>query len=651
MSRNLQYFKITLEGRNIAWSDVHKDMSSAARPGEDILITYLNAQMKSKFNKKTSIYALRKQWVDLLGDRFTARGRMCKHNLDKAENEKKALYDVLGQGHYGSAKNVKVSDDKCWIRKKVKLENHTSILNFASECYALLKFYTPLQRKIYIGVADSSSRVNTQNFYFYLPLIGYDTIGRACAPIKRKFNAKKPADYVRVSFKSLVDDVLRLHKEGVSHRDIKWDNILITFNQNEQHENILELIDYGLCLPDAKEYHQRIFSRRGTPQYMPFKCRGIYLTEKRGMGYLNTLIDTCEYIAGSRLAKPVPIKGALFNLMNRYCDFFALLMLLHGDLAQKQPANDNFKRLIGHVQLQGFKNTLDTNLKSLSKALHDPLNTWKLERCPLETRIFGITVVFQVHYHQLLLKLKRTFRQASPSAVNLEVLNVSISGELDRNESLATIEEMYGDSSANSLYSDKNSLYEESKHFEGDVFENGNGDAGSENIYQKFISNEVRGSQLLWNNVEGWGANSQKKQHMIQLHQFLNGIGNLSVLYVEDLFIYICKVSMKHRNLLGRGETTTGRHFLDIINTNNDYAKIKDEIKEPDPAKKANKEQPINITWKKFVAHVNNKTKPLERRNAADSRPKNSAMYNNKKVTELLKNMLKLNDQKASIVK
>ena len=64
-------------------------------------------------------------------------------------------------------------------------------------------------------------------------------------------------------FKQLLQTIHYLHKNGVAHRDLKPDNIMI---DNETHD--LKLIDFGFTRPIEIEGSPFSKSIKGTPMYM-----------------------------------------------------------------------------------------------------------------------------------------------------------------------------------------------------------------------------------------------------------------------------------------------------------------------------------------------------------------------------------------------
>lgn len=88
-----------------------------------------------------------------------------------------------------------------------------------------------------------------------MELCGLKTLSRLLSeqPLKRF-----PEEEAAVFFVQLVRAVEYLHKEGISHRDLKLSNVLV------DHDNKLKLIDFGFA--DNSQKNLKEFC--GTPSYM-----------------------------------------------------------------------------------------------------------------------------------------------------------------------------------------------------------------------------------------------------------------------------------------------------------------------------------------------------------------------------------------------
>lgn len=78
--------------------------------------------------------------------------------------------------------------------------------------------------------------------------------------IKKKPSQKLAEQECKGIFKQVVHAVAYLHDEGVVHRDLKLDNILIDDNK------IIKLIDFGFSVNASAETKLKLFC--GTPHYM-----------------------------------------------------------------------------------------------------------------------------------------------------------------------------------------------------------------------------------------------------------------------------------------------------------------------------------------------------------------------------------------------
>jgi serine/threonine protein kinase len=138
----------------------------------------------------------------------------------------------------------------------------------------------------------------------------------------------------RIIFKQILNAVEICHKHGVSHQDIKLENIIVSSNYN------VKLIDFGFSIDIFQNNHELRFSKYGTSGYFPPEI------------YLNKEID--------------PIKS----------DIFALGVCLFIIVTGFKPFNnskrtDNFYKKIYRKNYDNYWNDLPFNTSDLSKSFKD----------------------------------------------------------------------------------------------------------------------------------------------------------------------------------------------------------------------------------------------------------------------------------------
>lgn len=80
--------------------------------------------------------------------------------------------------------------------------------------------------------------------------------------IKKKASQKLDEGEAKNIFRQIVSGVSYLHKRGVSHRDLKLDNILI----DPTNANLVKIIDFGFSVPCKASDKLTVFC--GTPHFM-----------------------------------------------------------------------------------------------------------------------------------------------------------------------------------------------------------------------------------------------------------------------------------------------------------------------------------------------------------------------------------------------
>lgn len=146
-----------------------------------------------------------------------------------------AITHKLGSGFFGEVfAAVSVNTGEQVALKKIdKRRNHFDVRIVAREIFAGNQLHHP-------GIVEYKGFFETENnFYLVLELInGLDLHGFM---EKRGFRPLTE-DEVRSIMKQLVDILLFCHKQGICHRDIKWENILL------QQDGTVKLIDFGLSV-------------------------------------------------------------------------------------------------------------------------------------------------------------------------------------------------------------------------------------------------------------------------------------------------------------------------------------------------------------------------------------------------------------------
>ncbi|CAD8062120.1 unnamed protein product [Paramecium sonneborni] len=193
-----------------------------------------------------------------------------------------SLGKVLGIGSFGkvvSARMIKNSEKQFAIKiiEKVKVKGREDIL--ANEIYMLQRIDHPNIIKFH------EVYQNNRNFYICMD---YCKGGELVEWIPRKYKSFHEHNIQEI-MKKIVSAVSYIHSQGIVHRDIKAENIMIT---SKKEDGEPKLIDFGLANKFDTSHIKRLKSFAGTPMYMaPEIIKGSY-DEKCDIWSLGVLLFT-----------------------------------------------------------------------------------------------------------------------------------------------------------------------------------------------------------------------------------------------------------------------------------------------------------------------------------------------------------------------
>ncbi|CAD8051703.1 unnamed protein product [Paramecium primaurelia] len=189
---------------------------------------------------------------------------------------------VLGAGSFGkvvTARMIKNLEKQFAIKiiEKTKVKGREDIL--ANEIYMLQRLDHPNIIKFH------EVYQNKQNFYICMD---YCRGGELVEWIPKKYKSFHEQN-IQELMKKIVSAVSYIHDQGIVHRDIKAENIMITSKKDDGEP---KLIDFGLANKFDTSHLKRLKSFAGTPMYMaPEVIKGSY-DEKCDIWSLGVLLFT-----------------------------------------------------------------------------------------------------------------------------------------------------------------------------------------------------------------------------------------------------------------------------------------------------------------------------------------------------------------------
>lgn len=190
--------------------------------------------------------------------RFTV-DLQCLNRTDIKDYEINVL---IGQGAFGVVKRATYRDEGKAVKVALKqydknklYQDHTRVDALRKECTALACLEHPGIMKFYDSI-DSGNKVNIvveyingNNLYQYIRKLPGSRI--------------QTEDQVKDIFRQVVESVAYMHDQGVIHRDLKLENILM-----DRSSNKTKLIDFGFACKVKSAYQSKLAYLCGTPIYM-----------------------------------------------------------------------------------------------------------------------------------------------------------------------------------------------------------------------------------------------------------------------------------------------------------------------------------------------------------------------------------------------
>ncbi|KRX07121.1 Protein kinase-like domain [Pseudocohnilembus persalinus] len=160
-----------------------------------------------------------------------------KQNQEKFQQQQKIL-EELGQGAHGVVKKCKkLSTGKLYAVKIIR-SNDEEIMIASKNCYKLQKLVQKSQYicKTYELFIDEEN----ENIYQVMELITWPNLHS----FQNQFPNKQIPNFVaKILAKQISEATLFMHDQGICHRDLKPDNIMINQQQNNYQ---IKIIDFGI---------------------------------------------------------------------------------------------------------------------------------------------------------------------------------------------------------------------------------------------------------------------------------------------------------------------------------------------------------------------------------------------------------------------
>lgn len=179
------------------------------------------------------------------------------------------LKESIGKGAFGLVHRGVTKDGKCYALKKVSkalLLSETKKTYFNNEVY-LLKQVNHENIVKYFSIKETIS-----NYYLVIEYCNGGTLLNALSLQLNLHNSAFPEDIVRFIIKQILQGLAYLHNNHIIHRDLKAENILLSFDNETDKMNSdikkakIKIIDFGFAR--YLEQNELASSIIGTPLCM-----------------------------------------------------------------------------------------------------------------------------------------------------------------------------------------------------------------------------------------------------------------------------------------------------------------------------------------------------------------------------------------------
>ena len=187
-----------------------------------------------------------------------------ENRLDQIFDQRYRLTEKIGEGGMGSVyKAVQMSTGKSVAVKVISAkhtQNEETIRRFQRE----VKLQTKLTHPNLVSLLDFS-RTAEGEYYFVMEYVE----GKSLTKFIKEKGQLSMQDFMEIS-SQLCDGLEYAHRQGIIHRDLKGDNIIVT---DIGHQLVVKILDFGLAKAIAEDHNitaeiTQMGSALGTPAYM-----------------------------------------------------------------------------------------------------------------------------------------------------------------------------------------------------------------------------------------------------------------------------------------------------------------------------------------------------------------------------------------------
>ena len=231
---------------------------------------------------------------------------------DKVFDRRYKIQEMIGEGGMGAVyKAVQLSTGK-FVAIKVVSAKHTQNEETIKRFQREVKLQTKLTHPNLVSILDFS-KTSEGEYYFVMEFVE----GKSLSKLIKEKGQLDLEDFMQIT-NQICDGLEYAHRQGIIHRDLKGDNIII---MDIGHQLVVKILDFGLAKAVQEEDQEitseitQMGSALGTPAYM---------APEQAMGEVNKLgphtdIYTLGVLLYQMLAGQLPFKASTpWGLMQKH---------------------------------------------------------------------------------------------------------------------------------------------------------------------------------------------------------------------------------------------------------------------------------------------------------------------------------------------
>ena len=196
------------------------------------------------------------------------------------------LLNILGKGSFGTVFLSRKDGQNCYYATKQIDREKADKPDYQKYFQNELNILRSLNHPNIVHLEDL--KVDNKYYYIVMEYINGGSLTDCLKNYQKRNNGKSfPEEIVQYLMRQIVDAVKYLHDKNIIHRDLKLDNIMVSFNNDYDKNNLImlnstiKIIDFGLAI-ELTQNNNVASSVLGTPRNMAPVILKEFVKSKKG---------------------------------------------------------------------------------------------------------------------------------------------------------------------------------------------------------------------------------------------------------------------------------------------------------------------------------------------------------------------------------